>query len=345
MNTNIRCFILLLFCAVLPSLVMANVKLVQAQTSLEQGDIDRALNLTNEVLAETPNNIEARFMKGLILTRSERLEEAEDVFDQLTRDHPELPEPYNNLAVVYAAQGKFEEAGEALKNAINTHPSYATAHENLGDIYAKMASRAYNQALELDDGNVSAREKLSLIKELFSAPPDSSKEEETETVVAKVEPTPEPQPKQIEETVPEPVTLTEPTPEPEAETAMESVEVVQPAPVVQIDPQIEVAINQWANAWSSQDVSGYLSFYSDNFVPQFGMSRSTWSEQRRKRLHSPGYIKIDVSAVKIRMIGTESAEATFTQSYSSDTFQDWVTKKLLMQSRNGQWKIVEEQSY
>jgi len=47
---------------------------------------------------------------------------------------PELPEPYNNLAVLYAARGDHDGARDALLRAISTHPSYATAHENLGDI-------------------------------------------------------------------------------------------------------------------------------------------------------------------------------------------------------------------
>ena len=152
----------------LPLSTSANVKLQQAQAYLQAGNTTEAMQLTEDLLKEDPKNIEARFMQGLILTRTERLPDAEKVFVKLTEDHPNLPEPYNNLAVVYAAQGKFDDARDALKRAINTHPTYATAHENLGDIYAKMASRAYNQALELDNGNSSAREKLSLVKEIFS---------------------------------------------------------------------------------------------------------------------------------------------------------------------------------
>ena len=54
--------------------------------------------------------------------------------------------------------------------AIRTNPSYATAHENLGDIYAKLASQAYNKALQLDAANAtSVKPKLALIRELFSA--------------------------------------------------------------------------------------------------------------------------------------------------------------------------------
>jgi hypothetical protein len=51
--------------------------------------------------------------------------------------------------------------------AIRTHPSYATAHENLGDIYAKLASQAYDRALQLDKSNAPLQTKLNLIKNIF----------------------------------------------------------------------------------------------------------------------------------------------------------------------------------
>ena len=106
----------------------------------------------------------------MILTRLDELDKARDLFVELTREHQDLPEPYNNLAVIYASQGDFEKAQDALQQAINTHPSYATAHENMGDIYAKMASNAYNQALQLDADNTSAKAKLSLVNDLFFVP-------------------------------------------------------------------------------------------------------------------------------------------------------------------------------
>ncbi len=59
------------------------------------------------------------------------------MFTKLSEDYPELPEPYNNLAVLYAQQKQYDKARTALEMAIRTHPSYAIAYENLGDIYAK----------------------------------------------------------------------------------------------------------------------------------------------------------------------------------------------------------------
>ncbi len=100
------------------------------------------------------------FKQGLALTEQGKTAEAIKVFTSLTEDYPQLPEPYNNLAVLYAGQGQYEKAKVALEMAIRTHPSYATAHENLGDIYAKMASQAYDRALQLDKSNTSSATKL-----------------------------------------------------------------------------------------------------------------------------------------------------------------------------------------
>jgi predicted nucleic acid-binding Zn-ribbon protein len=145
----------------------------QIESLINSGKLQQALVITEKQLAGDPANVNYLFLKGLILTRQNKMNDARDIFERLTRDHPELPEPYNNLAVIYAAQGDFNSARNALERAINTHPSYATAHENLGDIYAKMASNAYNHALEIDGGNATAREKLALINNLFSARPGS----------------------------------------------------------------------------------------------------------------------------------------------------------------------------
>jgi tetratricopeptide (TPR) repeat protein len=117
-----------------------------------------------------PKDPQARFLKGLLLTEQKKTAEAITVFTGPHRGLPELPEPYNNLAVLYASQGNYDKAKSALELAIHTHPSYATAHENLGDIYAQLASRAYDRALQLDKNNTAAQVKLAMVKDLFASP-------------------------------------------------------------------------------------------------------------------------------------------------------------------------------
>lgn len=145
----------------------------------EYGDVNQlvrigkpveALAKADQYLAAKPKDPQMRFLRGVALTEAGRTADAVTDFQRLTEDYPELPEPYNNLAVLYAGQGQFDKARAALEMAIRTNPGYATAQENLGDVYMKLASEAYNKALQLDPGNAGVRPKLALIRELFSGP-------------------------------------------------------------------------------------------------------------------------------------------------------------------------------
>jgi len=323
-----------------------------AQTSY--GDIQLLINEKNykeallsaeELLSRNPSDIKLRFMKGLILTRMDRYSEAEKVFIALTENNPELPEPYNNLAVVYAAQGKYSEAAEALKSAINTHPSYATAHENLGDIYAKLASRAYNQALELDTSNNAAREKLSLVNELVSPPLQQSKKEKPLVAMTKKQVKPI-SAQEVESVVQEPEIITIPA-------KIEAPQVIEKVETKKVDAEeekalnrkaVESAIKNWAKAWSAQDVDAYLASYGRQFVPPKGLSRSAWEKERHVRLNKPRFIKVKLSNIKINLHGKDYAEVRFTQSYQSNTYGDKVKKEVLMRKVNDDWLITQERA-
>lgn len=139
-----------------------------ANMLFKQGHQNQALEKVNAYLANQPKDAQARFLKGLIYTEQGKTADAIRIFTALTEDYPDLPEPYNNVAVLYAGQGQYEKARQALEMAIRTHPSYATAHENLGDIYAKMASEEYDRALKLDSSNTTTKTKLAMIQELFA---------------------------------------------------------------------------------------------------------------------------------------------------------------------------------
>ncbi len=136
----------------------------------DQKKYQQALDRLEKFLRDNPKDAQARFLQGLILTERKQRERAIEVFQELSTDFPDLPEPYNNLAVLYAEKGHYDKAEEALKQAVRTHPGYATAHENLGDIYAKMASQAYDRALRLNGNNPAVRVKLDLVRKMFTYP-------------------------------------------------------------------------------------------------------------------------------------------------------------------------------
>lgn len=137
---------------------------------LRQGDAAKALAKAEAYIAGKPRDPQMRFLRGVILNEQGRQSDATQAFLQLTQDFPELAEPYNNLAALYAAQSQFDKARTALETAIRLNPAYATAHENLGDIYARLAGQSYGRAQQLEAANTTVPPKLKLIRELFSAP-------------------------------------------------------------------------------------------------------------------------------------------------------------------------------
>ena len=135
---------------------------------LKSGKQAQALAKVEQSLSSKPRDAQMRFLKGVIQTEMGKPSDAISTFTKLIDDYPELPEPYNNLAVLHASQGQYDKARAALEMAIRTNPSYSTAHENLGDIYANLASQAYTKALQMGGASNTLQPKLSLSRELFS---------------------------------------------------------------------------------------------------------------------------------------------------------------------------------
>lgn len=158
------------------AVLLAGASAAQAQTAgdyaaitqlLKAGKSAEALTQIEQRLAANPRDPQLRFLRGVAQTDAGKTEDAIATFTQLTQDYPELPEPYNNLAVLYAQQNQLDKARIALEMAVRNNPSYATAHENLGDIYARLAQQSYAKALQLDPNNTTVKPKLALLRELF----------------------------------------------------------------------------------------------------------------------------------------------------------------------------------
>ncbi len=152
-----------------------------ANKLFKQKQYDQALDKVEAVLATKPKDVQARFLKGIILIEKGKTEDAIVIFQALTEDAPDRPEPYNNLGLLYALQGQYEKAKNAVEMAIRIQPTYALAHENLGEIYAKMASKEYERALQLDPNNTSLQSKLAITRQLF---PKSTARAQTVTIPA-----------------------------------------------------------------------------------------------------------------------------------------------------------------
>lgn len=342
---------------------------------VKQNQYTQALERADKFLATNPKDAQVRFQKGLILAELGRTSDAIRVFTQLSEDYPELPEPYNNLAVLYASQNQLDKSRQALEMAIQTHPSYAVAHENLGDIYAKMASQAYDKALQLDKNNAVAQTKLSLIRELFtktgvSAPKPAAAAPAPVAVAPKVvapapiplappikpavapAPVPTPSPAPVAAVVPAkpavvaaaPVKVTPPETKPEPKSEPKISKEAESAKVADKEESDDVmrTVNGWAKAWSGQKVPAYLGYYGKAFQPPKGESRSSWEAARKDRISRPKSIDVDVDSPKIKFNDEGRAVVSFTQHYRSDSLKTSTGKTLVLSKNNGKWLIVEE---
>ncbi|MBL6749630.1 MAG: tetratricopeptide repeat protein [Nevskia sp.] len=301
---------------------------------MAQGDLPGALTRVERYLASSPQDPEARFTRGLVLTRLNRTDDAIKVFADLTRDYPQLPEPYNNLAVLYAQKGNYEKARDALEAALATHPSYATASENLGDIYSALAGAAYNRALQLDQGNQSVRDKLSLINQLSgSGGPGTAIASAAPPAAAPAAPAPPPAaaaPPAVAAATPAPVAAAPATAAPAAAEP-------KPAPVQPVE-----LLQAWARAWSAKKVDDYLSYYAPDFRPDGGINRRQWEVQRRERVAKPGRIAVRVLNPQVSRVDAHHVRVSFLQDYRSENFSDQASKYIELSDAAGSWKIVRE---
>ena len=291
----------------------ADIKLINKL--IEDKNYEQAQIEINARLKSDSDNPQLLFINGVLLSENNKVNEAIKVFESLTKTHPNLPEPYNNLAVLYAQQGDFPKAKHALEQSIKTHPSYATAHINLGDLYTRMASESYNQALQIDGSNKSAKTKLSLIKKLFNFQPirkniEITKKASNESEAPKIQ---ELDSKNIIENTSNNISLTE----------------------------IESFIDGWKTSWEQQNFESYINCYSLKFKNNNGQNFEQWKIYRKPRVTNKEKIEIKLTNIKITEINN-GFEVSFVQEYKSGNIDSRTNKKLIIETVDNQIKIINE---
>nr|WP_315486722.1 tetratricopeptide repeat protein [uncultured Undibacterium sp.] len=321
----------ILLSAMFPAISLAD-DASDASKLYKAGQLNEALKKIDAVLSQRPKDAQMRFLKGIILTEQNKANDAIVIFTKLTDDYPELPEPYNNLAVLYASNGQFLKASTALEMAIRTNPTYGTAHENLGDVYAKLASQSYDKALQLDSGNSTAKLKLNLVKNLIgnSTGGTNPKNNPAATPIANLPASPAATaapPKQVENKV---------ASIPAVNTSKASATTSEKDTVLDI-------VEAWAKAWSNRDVTKYLAYYAKDFQTPKGESRNAWAEDRRSRIEGKGKISVRIEDANVSIDGS-SATVKFKQFYSSDRLSSNSRKVLVLSKQDGKWLIKQERS-
>jgi tetratricopeptide (TPR) repeat protein len=145
-------------------------EMADARAFIARGQLDAALQSASRAVASNPRNAQARFLLGVVLMDMARDAQAVVAFTELTQEYPELPDPYNNLALLHARQGRLELARQALETALRNDPNHRAAQANLGQIHLMLAVKAWEQAAALGPIDLPLQRRLESARALLVSP-------------------------------------------------------------------------------------------------------------------------------------------------------------------------------
>jgi len=316
-----RRYLLLFLCLLLPGAMPGAHANPQLQSLIEQGQFAAAARSGEESLLQNPQDTRTRFLTAYAYQMSGKPDQAILLYEAVIRDNPTLPEPRNNLAMIYLARGDYDRASQLLVEAINTHSSYATAYANLSLVYRGIASEAYRRALSesSEPSNYNHEIKLTAITSL-------------EPVAADQLPTP-------------PVAMQT---KPESAPLVAQPVAVEPAGseptlvnTANLNTLLIESVQNWAEAWSGKQFDVYTAAYLPDYRDKFD-THEKWLQHRRGRIMRPGEIKVVVSDFTVKQRGDSRASVDFVQAFSSPGYSDRVVKRLYFDRVGRQWKIAAE---
>lgn len=148
--------------------------MVPAQKAVNEKRYTDAIAAFDKVLASNPRNAQARFQRAWAMAKAGHDDDAIKAFSEMAQDFPELPEPHNNLALLYAKRGDLKRAESELLQAIDAKPDYGIAYGNLGDVYRRLAEKAYADAVSRNPGDARAAASLRQLQGAAAGNPASS---------------------------------------------------------------------------------------------------------------------------------------------------------------------------
>ncbi len=126
-------------------------RLLRADESFRKGDVNRAREICEKVLAANPDNAIALHLSGIIDYRFKNFEEASLKIFKAIQNDPQDPYSFYNLGLALKAQRKFEEAFNFFQNALalkSTQPSKNKKSQNPPKSQSHLAVEAYRHSID-----------------------------------------------------------------------------------------------------------------------------------------------------------------------------------------------------
>ena len=130
----------------------------EAQQHLQTGELHRAQQVVDRMLAGAPDEPNVLNLKAIIAARLNQFDAAEAAWRHLLRRNPRQTNARSNLGALLVTMGHLDEAIAELRQTLVDDPSMTTAHTNLGVALDRVgqqeeALRSYERAVALEPRN------------------------------------------------------------------------------------------------------------------------------------------------------------------------------------------------
>lgn len=323
---------------------------------LKSSNAQEVERLLKEIKNSGRNGFESDFYRGLIYLKREQFDSALSSFSQVPLSSPYYLDARNNIAIIYASQGKLNLAKSTLEDALKANRSAEIVYKNLNDLKYFLANKNYSSALQILEAGKNS--KPSLVVSTGGVLPKAEKAN-IQLAEAPKTAVPEESPKTINkspvaassktEASPTPVPVAEPKPEklppPDAATSAAQASVTSSNQEAVASTQAAIkALLQWGAAWEKKDMEAYLGAYANDFQPADGKTLAQWKADRKNRILSKNRIKIQLSQIDARLVNPTTVRLKFFQKYRSDQLEASSHKTVDMKLSNQRWLITRERT-
>jgi tetratricopeptide (TPR) repeat protein len=350
--------------------------LAEVESALRTNNTEQLNDLLKRLSQAKGDVFELNFHKGLIQLKREQYDAAIAHFSVIPSSSPYYLAARNNIATIYAAQGKLNDAKATLEQALKSNQPLELMYNNLNNLKTHLASKNYASALQLLEP--AKNNKLSLVvstnglaqyspKVVAAAPAPTAAPVATAptttgtTGTAGTTSAATTEGAKATESVPPKTTVAAATPSAApaapaatAPNAKERASDSKPAPPekapaasaeeAELTQAATQALQMWAQAWEKKDMDRYVKSYVPGFTPSDGKSHAEWVKDRQDRILSKGQIKIQISQVEATLVNKNTIKLRYRQNYQSDKLKVSSVKLIEMKLQDQRWLITKERS-
>ena len=333
---------------------------VQPTTGLDVKTTELQLEKLSEWILQDPQNPQLLLQKGIYLSDLGKLQAAFDIFEGLRVAFLDQPEPYINLASVYARWGQLDEARNMLMKSSALQGDRLQTQISLASVHMELALEALKKARDIQPGDTQTQARLQALEKFMAEPAaaiflangpagatQAKSLDKARTVTTPTPPRRE-RPKRNQVTQPRGDQLQLESLDLSADppvlgsgtaTARESVSIEDAAR----QDEVQAALRSWLKAWSARSFETYITHYSAAFEPSDGIDLPTWKQRRKTLIESTRSIRVDMRILSLQVEGP-MASVRIQQTYRSDRYADKARKDLSLRLEGRQWKLLSERT-